>query len=447
MSLYYTRGGFHAATRTINVANQTEFNAMAGHLMAQLIALFTASKKDATARGATYTKYWDFYGDFFDRCVQGYFSSPVRTYTAAELSGADASLLTELQAVAGIDGTAVIAVRANDDTADTHPAIATCLHGQEGELLYICFCAGAQAGYNTTTTTSYGLKAHAKWLHGYGTSANAAYIAKSGFHVWYNPQPTGMIYPFGAHHPGRDNFLNHGDGWLVDGSWTQLSSDVLPNATPSLRNSSEYKHIVTCKEGVVFFGYQTSGVTYTTWLVLGKKIVEGLDGVGYPGMFALQYVSNDGSTSALFMMSDMFGSAFPNDMRYGTISSHAGTTDQTVQKAVRFSLQPAMPCVCNRKANMPVPLSPICVHAFPSVSEQASSSSCILKGDGTSLIGYLRGDIARCTGGWGLTMNTTIDNGNYLVLHGAGTNSYSANYLTLGQRLVIGWDSSNEVVL
>lgn len=447
MSLYYTRGGFHAAARTINVANQSEFNAMAGHLLAQLIALFTASKKDATARGATYTKYWDFYGDFFDRCNEGAFTAPIRTYTASELSGADASLLTELQSVANIDSTTVIAVRANDDTADTHPAIATCLQGQGGELLYICFCAGAIAGTNTTVTTSYGLKAHAKWLHGYGTGTNEAYIAKSGFHVWYNPQPTGMIYPFGAHHPGRDNFLNHGDGWLVDGSWIGLASDVLPSFIPSLRNSSEYTHIVTCKEGVVFFGYKTVGVTHTSWLVLGKKIVEGLDGVGYPGMFALQYTTNEGGTNTLFMTSDLFGALLPHDMQYQGISSHAGTSNQTVQKAVRFSLQPAMPCVCNRKANMPAPLSPICVHAVPSVSEQASSSSCVLKGDGTSLIGYLRGDIARCTGGWGLTQNTTIDNGNYLVLHGAGTNTYSANYIVLGQRLVIGWDSSNEVVL
>ena len=210
------------------------------------------------------------------------------------------------------------------------------------------------------------------------------------------------------------------------------------------------RHVVLCKDDVIIFGERNNGSNSNEydWLVLGKGIVEATDGVTpMAGMFPLQAVVAEMTTNYRCLMHSYITNRVAGDMapaQSGT--SFHYTDDKDSQSAPHYQLTCTMNVFANRLADKPMPLSPIAVMAYPNVSVTSMTSSCTLK-DGQSLIGYLRGDIARSTVGLGLTQYNTLDNGNYMILHSATWVSYSTNYVYDCYRLLIGWDSSNTVTL
>lgn len=444
MSLYYTRGGFKAASRTLDLTGKTPVQMIKKHFITQLICLFEASRADASARSAAYTQYWDFDDTFFTHCANT-FTNCV-TYTANDLCE-DAFEVAELNALTSRQSGA-IAVRANDDSGNTYPAYATVLKGQNGELLYICMCSGVTPAFTATVNTSYGLTAYYKWLAGYGNASGAAYVSGGGLHVWYNPNPSNGIYPFGSHHPGRSDFLTVLSDWLVDGGWSSRNATAIgPSASNSLTSFVEHQHVVLCKEDVVMLCHKVP-LSDLCPLVFGRKIVELKDGTGCAGMFALQYTTVDSSSSAGGMAPSQLSSRPCGDIgSAANLLTHAAASGVNVYKNVHLGLFQTTMILCNRTAGNPIPFVPIAIHALPYVSYSSLSSSSLLSGDGTSLVGYLRGDIARSTCGWQVNRFTTIDSGNYMIVHSSGSGAYNDTVFANSMRLVIGWDSSNEVVL
>ena len=446
MSIYYTRGGFHAASYDIDNTGLTETQRIRRNFMAQLISLFTASRKDATARGAAYTQYWDFDDNFFDGVASG-----ATGYTAAEMCGTDTAMQAAFQAVTSRQS-GNICVRANSDTNATHPCYGTVLKGQGGEYIYLCWCAGVRTALAETTDTGYGLVIHANNTLGY---SGHVYHNQGNCHVWYCPDPYGggaAIYPFGGVHPGLAAFFaNAKTLWLMDGGFTQIAESYTgPTTSPSAASVNSIRHVVLCKDDVIIFGERNNGSNSNEydWLVLGKGIVEATDGVTpMAGMFPLQAVVAEMTTNYRCLMHSYITNRVAGDMapaQSGT--SFHYTDDKDSQSAPHYQLTCTMNVFANRLADKPMPLSPIAVMAYPNVSVTSMTSSCTLK-DGQSLIGYLRGDIARSTVGLGLTQYNTLDNGNYMILHSATWVSYSTNYVYDCYRLLIGWDSSNTVTL
>lgn len=444
MSLYYTRGGFKAASRTLDLTGKTSVQMIKKHFITQLICLFEASRADASARGAAYTQYWDFDDTFFAYCANT-FTNCV-TYTANDLCE-NAFEVSELNALTSRRSGA-IAVRANDDSRNTYPAYATVLKGQNRELLYICMCSGVTPAFTTDVNTSYGLPVYYKWLAGYGNVSGAAYVSGGGLHVWYNPNPSSGIYPFGSHHPGRSDFLAVLSDWLVDGGWSSRNATAIaPNASNSLTSVTKHQHVVICKEDVVMLCHKNPNGDLNP-LVFGRKIVELKNGTGCAGMFALQYSTIDSTASLGGMAPTQMSSRPCGDIGSEVgLLTHAGATGANSYQNVHLGLFQTTMILCNRAAGKPLPFVPIAIHALPYVSPGTLNSTSLLSGDGTSLVGYLRGDIARATCGWQVNRFTTIDSGNYMILHGSSSGAYNETIWVSVMRLVIGWDSSNEVVL
>ena len=444
MSLYYTRGGFKAASRTLDLTGKTTVQMIKKHFITQLICLFEASRADASARSAAYTQYWDFDNTFFNYCASTFTNCVM--YSANNLCE-DASEVAELNALTSRQSGA-IAVRANDDSGNTYPAYATVLKGQNGELLYICMCSGVIPVFTATVNANYGLTAYYKWLTGYGNATGNAHVSGGGLHVWYNPNPSSGIYPFGSHHPGRSDFLAVLGDWLVDGGWSsKTSGGVLPSASSSLTSVTDHQHVVLCKEDVVMLCHKIPAGDLNP-LVFGRKIVELKNGTGCAGMFALQYNPADSPNSIGYMAPAQLASRPCGDIgSEAGLLTHAGATGADVLKNVQLGLFQATMITCNRTTGNPIPFVPITVHAIPYSSGGTLISTSLLSGDGTSLVGYLRGDIARATCGWQVNRFTTIDSGNYMILHASGASTYNEALFNATMRLVIGWDSSNTVVL
>lgn len=444
MSLYYTRGGFKAASRTIDLTGKTSVQMIKKHFITQLICLFEASRADASARNAAYTQYWDFDNTFFNYCASTFTNCVM--YSANNLCE-DASEVAELNALTSRQSGA-IAVRANDDSGNNYPAYATVLKGQNGELLYICMCSGVTPAFTTNVNTGFGLSAYYKWLTGYGSASGNAYVSAGGLHVWYNPNPSSGIYPFGSHHPGRSDFLTVLSDWLVDGGWSsKVASAIGPTASNSLTSVTDHQHVVLCKEDVVMLCHKVP-LGDLNPLVFGRKIVELRDGTGCAGMFALQYNAVDSSASAGGMAPSQTSSHPCGDIGgEAGLLTHAGATGISIYKNVQLGLLQSTMILCSRTTGNPIPFVPIAIHTLPYVSYSSLNNTSLLSGDGTSLVGYLRGDIARATCGWQVNRFTTIDSGNYMIVHSSGSGAYNDGTLVTCMRLVIGWDSSNTVVL
>ena len=463
MSLTFERGGFHASKRTATLPHssggstipyQSERNDLLIHLMTQLYCLIDASKKDCTARGAAYTCYWEFDTRFLNACAESsHGMTGTQTYSMVDGMDADAQLVRDLYILTGKDRSEPIAIRANDFDG-IPPAIATALIGQNGERLYIAFCLGSKVITNSTAGSSIGvdcgLTIVSPWAKG-GTDATAG-TPGGGFHVWYKPFPTEdtiEYLPYGFAHPCRQNatFLTHPDEWCMDCGFALLMASRPQTSNPNLISSASFDHVVACKEGDILFGLSRESRRKYDWMVLGRAIVEKLDGTGAAGAFALQETASDATANDTHLGFDSLSDAAPSDMLLQGVSSHAGYVGQSTQKAVRFRLIAMGLCMSNRLSVQPVAFVPITVHAISVATEAQISAATMLGGDGNSLVGFLRGDIARSTFGWGLTENQTIDNGNYIVTKGAGSGTYHPTSNDYMMRLVVGWDSSNEVTL
>lgn len=455
MSLYYQRGGFKAASRTLTTTGHTDFDIMAGHLMMLVLDILEASRLDAAARQANYTQYWDFDSVFLDYCAQGRWSNTV-TYNAYDLSNIDDSILTGLRQFTETRPrmTDAFAVRAHDnDGSAAFPAIATMLRGQNGELLYICMSAGVTIRFNETNDAAFGLNIHYKNAHGYGNTSGAALVETGGLHIWYQPSPEGsstISYAMGAPHPGRANFLTDHTMWCIDSGWCNLNTGQTPATVPNLRNSSAYKHIALCKEDILLLGVTVDGNSQYSWVVLGKNLIESANdnSVAIPGIIPLQTQGNE-NLNAKFLHSDSVSNASSADVKYGNSYSyaHAAQSDNSSTKAIRFVPMLTTPVLYNPLCADSNALIPIGIYALPSASSTSLNSASVLAGNGQSLVGFIRGDIVRGICGWWKNLNTTFDNGNYIIQGSAGTAAYSQSSITNSHRVLIGWDSSNEVVL
>ena len=455
MSLYYQRGGFKAASRTLTTTDHNDFDIMAGHLMMLVLDILEASRIDATARQASYTQYWDFDSVFLDYCAQGRWTNTV-TYNAYDLTNADDSIILGLRQFSETRPrmTDAFAVRAHDnDGSAAFPAIATMLRGQNGELLYICMSMGVTVRFNETNDFNFGLNIHCNNAHGYGKTTGAALVSMGGLHIWYQPSPEGSStigYTMGAPHPGRANFLTDHTMWCIDSGWCNLNVSQGPTAVPNLRNSSAYKHIALCKEDIVLLGVTAGGVSYYSWVVLGKNLIESAtdNTVAIPGVIPLQAQGTE-STTAKFLTSNAVSNASSADVKYGNSYSyaHAAQSDNSSTKAIRFVPILTTPMLFNPLCADSNALIPIGIYALPSASVSNLNSASVLAGNGQSLVGFIRGDIVRGVCGWWKNFNTRFDNGNYIVQGGAGIATYSATSITNSHVLLLGWDSSNEVVL
>lgn len=454
MSLYYQRGGFKAASRTLTTTNHNDFDIMAGHLMMLVLDILEASRLDATARQASYTQYWDFDSVFLDYCAQGMWTNTV-TYNAHDLTNADDSIILGLRQFSETRPrmTDAFAVRAHDNDANNaYPAIATMLRGQNGELLYICMCAGVTLRFNETNNPDFGLNIHYKNAHGYGNTSGTALVSMGGLHIWYQPSPEGSStigYAMGAPHPGRADFLTDHTMWCIDSGWCNLNVSQTPTAVPNLRTSSVYKHIALCKEDILLLGVDGGSSQYS-WVTLGKNLIESATDstVAIPGVIPLQAQSTEGNT-AKFLRSDSVSNASSADVKYGDSYSyaHANQSDNSATKQIRFVPMLATSVLYNRLSSDSDAIIPIGIYASPTANISSLTSESVLAGNGQSLVGFIRGDIVRGVCGWGLTQNRTFDNGNYIIQGSAGTGAYSQTSFTNAHRLLLGWDSSNEVVL
>lgn len=445
MSLYYIRGGFHAAVYDIDSTGLTEHQKIQRNFIAELIALFTASRKDATARGAGYTQYWDFDASFFDGVASG-----VTGYTAADMCGSDTTLLNDFLAVTSRQS-GNICVRANTDTTLTHPCYGTVLKGQGGEYLYMCWCNGVRVATSEVADTGYGLVIHANNAR----AAGAAQLHDAGsLHLWYCPDPTyggAAIYPFGAVHPGKSGFIaNDKRLWMMDcGFAISTTSNISPGTNTGFLVEKPIRHAVMCKEDIVLLGAKNNGSATNdySWVLFGQNIVElASTGTGAPGAFSLQ--SSSSLATSVYMADDLFlSSRQSSDMNgyYTGVKSHYAD-NVTAQTSGSYAIRESYTILSNRLASQPIPISPIAVMVYPTVGENLITSDCTLI-NGQSLVGYLRGDIARSVIGWGLAEYTSFDNGNYLVAHSSGSQVYDGSRLKGCNRLLLGWDPSNTVVL
>lgn len=456
MSLYYQRGGFKAASRTLTTTNHNDFDIMAGHLMMLVLDILEASRLDATARQASYTQYWDFDSVFLDYCAQGMWTNTV-TYNAYDLTNADDSIILGLRQFTETRQSMrdAFAVRAHDnDASDAYPAIATMLRGQNDELLYICMSAGVTIRFNETNDPAFGLNIHCNNAHGYGKVSGNALVSMGGLHIWYQPSPEGsstISYAMGAPHPGRANFLTDHTMWCIDSGWCNLNISQTPATVPNLRNSSAYKHIALCKEDILLLGVAVdSGTSHYSWVTLGKNLIESAtdNNVALPGLIPLQTQGSE-NLNPKFLHSDSVLNASSADVKYGDSYSyaHAKQSDNSSTKAIRFVPILATNVLYNRLSSDSDAIIPIGIYALPPTSVSNLNSYSVLAGNGQSLVGFIRGDIVRGVCGWGLSLNGTFDNGNYIIQASAGTSAYSASSITNAYRILIGWDSSNEVVL
>lgn len=453
MSLYYQRGGFKAASRTLTTTDHNDFDIMAGHLMMVVLNILEASRLDAAARQASYTQYWDFDNVFLDYCAQGMWTNTV-TYNAYDLSNIDSSIVTGLRQFTTRTIGQVLAVRAHDnDNNDAYPAIATMLRGQNDELLYICMSAGVTIRFNETNDAAFGLNIHCNNAHGFATANGGALVSAGDLHIWYQPSPEGSStigYAMGAPHPGRANFLTDHTMWCVDSGWCNLNTRRTPTAVPNLRNSSAYKHVALCKEDIVLLGVTTYGTTHYSWVVLGKNLIESFtdNTVAIPGVIQLQQQTGENSNPK-FMASDSVAHSSSSDVKYGNgySYSHAAQNGNTSAKGIRFITLLATYVLYNRLCSDSDATIPIAVYATPVGTASYLTNKSALAGNGQSLVGFIRGDIVRGVCGWGLTLNNTFDNGNYIVQGSTGDEGYSQTSIQNSHRLLIGWDSSNEVVL
>lgn len=455
MSLYYQRGGFKAASRTLTTTNHNDFDIMAGHLMMAVLNILEASRLDAAARQASYTQYWDFDNVFLDYCAQGMWTNTV-TYNAYDLSNIDDSILTGLRQFTETRPrfTDVIAVRAHDnDGSAAFPAIATMLRGQNGELLYICMSAGVTIRFNETNDPAYGLNIHCYNAHGFATLSGGVLVSSGDLHIWYQPSPEGsstISYAMGAPHPGRANFLTDHTMWCVDSGWCNLGTGRAPTSVPNLRNSSAYKHVALCKEDILLLGVTTYGTTHYSWVVLGKNLIESFTDstVAIPGVIQLQQQTGE-NTNPKFLVTDSVAHSSSSDVKYGDSYSyaHAKQSGNAAVKGIRFIPMIATHVLYNSLCSDSDATIPIGVYATPVGTPSYLTNESILAGNGQSLVGFVRGDIVRGICGWGLTLNNTFDNGNYIVQGSTGNGGYSQTSIQNSHRLLLGWDSSNEVVL
>ena len=454
MSLYYQRGGFKAASRTLTTTGHTDFDIMAGHLMMLVLDILEASRLDAAARQASYTQYWDFDSVFLDYCANGRWTNTV-TYNANDLTNADDSIILGLRQFSETRPrmTDAFAVRAHDnDASNAYPAIATMLRGQNDELLYICMCAGVKLVFNETNDPAFGLNIHYKNAHGYGNVSGAALVSMGGLHIWYKPSPGSSTigYAMGAPHPGRADFLTDHTMWCIDSGWCNLNVSQTPATVPNLRDSSAYKHVALCKEDILLLGMATYGASYYSWVVLGKNLIESATDstVAIPGIIPLQTQGTE-STTAKYLSSDSVSNASSADVKYGDSYSyaHAAQSDNSSTKAIRFVPILTTPMLFNPLCADSNALIPIGIYALPSNSISNLNSASVLIGNGQSLVGFIRGDIVRGVCGWRKNFNTSFDNGNYIIQGSAGVGTYSPSSIRNSHVLLLGWDSSNEVVL
>lgn len=444
MSMTFTRGGFYAGDYAIDNTNvSSEHQRIARNFVAQLIALFRATNREASAQGST--PYWVFHDGYLTQ-----FSEDTEEFTAEDLCGTDSALMNDLTSAAGISSTKKIAIRANLDTAHTHPCYATILHGRNGEALYLLWCSGYIRTDATSADTGYGLQIHPKNCAGASPVAAYSYTSKGSFHIWYNPSG-GVL---GSWSPANSGFLINQSTWCMDGGFAGRATDVTmsPTATQSFRSADSVRHVVMCKDGVIIFGAKnttTSSYPYM-WLVLGRNIIDCSDvdtSVGMiSGILSLRCDTTDIISNQPCLMASAPSNTRPSsDCIHPNLKTHAADA-QGSYATIHYQLQMTLPIVTNRLAGQPMPLSPIAVVVYPYVALGSMNSTCTLfKGQG--LIGYVRGDILRCVFGGGLTEYNTIDNGNYIVGHSAGPTSYTLGTWVAQYRIILGWDSSNEVVL
>lgn len=445
MSMTFTRGGFYAGDYTIDNTNiSSEHQRIARNFVAQLIALFRAVNRETSAQVST-APYWTFSSLIYQ------FEQSTEPFTAEDLCGTDSTLLNDLITAAGITSTEMIVFRANIDPAHTHPCYATILNGRNNETLYLLWCSGFIRTDATSANTGYGLQIHPNNCTGVSPVVASSYTSKGSFHIWYNPSGGGSL---GSWSPAASDFLVNRSTWCMDGGFAGKTSDTSmpPTATPSFRAADSVRHVIMCKDGVIIFGAknETTASSPYMWLVLGQNIIDCSDvdaSVGsISGILSLRCDNVDLISNQPCLMASTPSNARPgSDCIHPNLKTHAADA-QGVYLTTIYQLQMALPIVANRLAGQPIPLSPIAVVVYPYSTLGSMNSTCTLfKGQG--LIGYVRGDILRCVFGGGLTEYNTIDNGNYIVGHSAGTASYSLGTWVAQYRILLGWDSSNEVVL
>ena len=445
MSMSFTRGGFYAGDYSINnVGISSEHQKIARNFVAQLIALFRAINREASAQEST--PYWVFHDGYLTQ-----FSEDTEEFTAEDLCGTDSTLMNDLTTAAGISSTKKIAIRANLDTAHTHPCYATILYGRNSETLYLLWCNGFIRTDATSADTRYGLQIHPKNCTGYSPQVSYTYTSNGSFHIWYNPSGGGIL---GSWSPASSGFIINQSTWCLGGGFAaKTSSTTLSTSGTSSFNEAEYvRHVVMCKDGVIVFGAKNTSLSSNpyVWLLLGRNIIDCSDvdaSVGtISGILSLRCDSVDLPTNQPCLMASNPSTARPgSDCIHPDLKTHAADM-QGANVTTYYQLQMTLPIVANRLTGQPTPLSPIAVVVYPYAPLSSMNSTCTLfKGQG--LIGYVRGDILRCVFGGGLAEYNTIDNGNYIVGHSAGTTSYAIGTWVAQYRIILGWDSSNEVVL
>jgi hypothetical protein len=192
------------------------------------------------------------------------------------------------------------------------------------------------------------------------------------------------------------------------------------------------------------------GASQYSWVVLGKNLIESATDstVAIPGIIPLQAQGVE-STNSKFLRSDSVSNASSADVKYGDSYSyaHAAQSDNSSTKAIRFVPILTTPMLFNPLCADSNALIPIGIYALPIASVSNLTNYSVLIGNGQSLVGFIRGDIVRGVCGWWKNLNTSFDNGNYIIQGSAGTGAYSQTSITNAHRLLLGWDSSNEVVL
>lgn len=452
----YTKGGFMGRANEIPT-EETRFAYAKNVMMTMLKTIFEASRADAAARGADYTQYWDFDEAF----VNGLDSSETETSYSFNDLGTEAADVFALTTRDDLTMDSRVVVDCRGGYTGDYPSLGTLLRGQQGEALYIATCSGwyIRTADNGQGASSYGLPIYAHNLNGYGSdNANYAAASKSSVLIWYNAH-SGASLGDGCYTPNRSGFLSGVNPAYWHCGWGWGGADT--NGSSYYYNSSMYNSITTrtffalCKEDILLFGLSTNpGSTsyYPKVVMLGKTLIDDLavDGdTDTDGVFTYDTSNNahdsdvPSSTGVLGYqyLTNMYGSCSIKDE--GTVKFHSGTgLSNSLSKCA--TILPAMNVAVSNRSNG-FPVTPVAVHVGCTTTPSTSNT---LAGNYSTLKGYIRGDVMKIVSGFNLSVKTTLMSGSYIVLGTLGASSYSAwSALDGGNRMLIGWDLSNNIVI
>lgn len=444
------RGGFIAERYTVTTPSSDKPTRIREVIGGLLYTIFKASKRQQGDRS-----YWSLDTGFL--YASG--TPAILPLTYSQIMPNQA-VVSEWEQITGLSATDTSVHAAFYKRTSSVPWVSTALVGKNGESLYIIVYNGCDSVTREDPLeddNTYGLRAHCNNLKGCGgvIDVSKCYVPDgSGIMIWFKPSPAtgGMTTAWNKPSPEYPDFLvDHASTFVGCGLTKGRTSAVTSSRTDTIIGTSLETHLyAVVKDGVLAFG-EKFGTQLPRWGLLGKDLIEDLNGVLRAGFVCFnygtadtgepQYVDqnhwtfSDGSCSTEV---DLTGTNGLNGI------SHAASLLPD-ERAGMFMVTMTTHNMCNRSAGLGIPISPVAIHVIPKVWSSISPAN-MLSGNGSSLVGFVRSDVLRHVFSQNIAAGETIDSGNYVALHNAGTSTTNTGF-TNSARLILGWDPSNTVTI